>query len=88
MAQDRIEYVNEKGFKGVLYNLHDDWNGTEKLYEMSIYDPDGYEVTHAYNAAPKNLEDLKNVVNNEPGFLYFLRRMAELPIAEKGGADT
>ena len=55
---------------------------------MSIYDPDGFEVTHAYNAAPKNLEDLKNVVNNEPGFLYFLRRMAELPIAEKGGADT
>lgn len=88
MAQDRIEYVNEKGFKGVLHNPHDDLRGMDKVYEMSVYDPDGFEVTHAYNAAPKNLEDLKNVVNNEPGFLYFLRRMAELPIAEKGGADT
>lgn len=87
MAQDRIEYVSENGYKGVLYNLHDDYNGTEKLYEMSIYDADGYEVTHAYNASPKNLEELKNVVEREPGFLYFLNRMAENSERGKGGVD-
>ena len=75
MKDDRIEYVSESGKKGVLYNLHDNYDGTEKLYEMSIYDPDGYEVTHAYNAAPKNIEELKNVVEREPGFLYFLNQM-------------
>lgn len=72
---ENIEYISEKGYKGHLYNWHfDDWTG-EWNYSMSIRDKDGFEVLHAYNAAPKTLEELKRVVNHE-GFTYFIRQMA------------
>ena len=73
--QERIEYQAPGGQKGVLYHWHNDPFGGS-YYEMSIRDKDGFELLHAYNAAPKTYEELKHVVDHEIG-TYFIRRMAE-----------
>ena len=74
MADKRIEYTSEAGYKGVLYNWHyDDLTG-EWNYSLSVKDKDGYEVLHAYNASPKTMEELKSVTINWGTFL--IREMA------------
>ena len=74
--EKEIEYTAPSGNHGRLYNLHfDDWTG-KYTYSMSVRNKDGYEVLHAYNAAPRTLKELKNVVDNELG-TYFFRQMAK-----------
>lgn len=59
-----IKYTSPDGHEGILYNWHhDSWTG-EWNYSMSIRDKDGFEVLHAYNASPKTLKELKDVVDN------------------------
>ena len=55
------------GFKGVLYNWHHDEWTAEWNYSMRVMDPEGQEVLHAYNATPKNADDLKKVVEQVGG---------------------
>ncbi len=75
MKENRIEYVSDDGHRGVLYNWHhDDFTG-EWNYSMSIYDKDGFEVLHAYNAAPKTAEELKDAINHLG--TYFILEMAK-----------
>ena len=62
MGCKNIEYVSKDGYKGILYDWHNDpycgW-----MYQMSIYSPGGREVLHSYNAKPKNIKELIEVVN-------------------------
>ena len=76
MKRKRIEYVSDDGYKGVLYNWHyDDWTN-EWNFSMSIRDKGGYEVLHAYNASPKTIEELKEVVDSHGSMRYFIERIA------------
>ena len=61
MTTTTIEYTSEKGLTGTLYNWHQGFDGGW-AYEMSVRNRGGVELLHAYNAAPKNLEELKKVV--------------------------
>ena len=76
MAKNKIEYISDNGFRGVLYDLHD-WYDGERIYQMSIYDKTGYEVLHTYNATQKTLDELKKVVDEHPSMVHFLMNMAE-----------
>lgn len=72
-----IRYKSENGYSGVLYNKHrDDWTG-EWNYSMRIYDSDGKEVLHAYNAKPKTLGELAKVVDGFEDLRSVLIRVAE-----------
>lgn len=62
--KEKIEYTSRSGYRGVLYDWHDDPFCGEH-YQMSIYSPSGREVCHSYNAAPKTYEMLKKVVDAE-----------------------
>ena len=61
---EEITYKTEKGLKGILYNWHNDpYSGDH--YSMIIQDRHGRIILHSYNAAPKTIEELKNVVDRE-----------------------
>ena len=59
--EDRIKYKSLHGFKGVLHDWHNDPFCGEH-YQMTITNQQGEEVLHSYNATPKTLEELKDVV--------------------------
>ena len=59
-----ITYTSPDGFTGVLYNWHFDWWTGSWNYSMRIT-YEGKEVLHAYNAGPRNLEQLKKVVGRQ-----------------------
>ena len=59
--EERIKYKSFHGFKGVLYDWHNDPFCGEH-YQMIITNQQGEEVLHSYNAKPKTLEELQNVV--------------------------
>ena len=81
MGCKQIAYTSGKGYKGILYNWHcDNWTG-EWHYSMMIFDRDGKEMLHAYNASPKTIQELKNVVERmeefEKSFDKFCRMAGE-----------
>ena len=59
--EDRIKFKSLHGFKGVLHDWHNDPFCGEH-YQMTITNQQGEEVLHSYNAKPKTLEELKDVV--------------------------
>ena len=59
--EERIKFKSLHRFKGVLYDWHNDPYCGEH-YQMSITDSEGNEVLHSYNAKPKTVEELKEVV--------------------------
>ena len=59
--EDRIKFKSFHGFKGVLYDWHNDPFCGEH-YQMIITNKQGEEILHSYNANPKTLEELKDVV--------------------------
>lgn len=63
MEGARIEYTSASGVKGILYHWHRDEITEEWRYSMLILDRHGREILHAYNAAPKTVEQLKHVVD-------------------------
>lgn len=75
ISSKKIEYESDNGYRGILYNLHN-WYG-ELNYQMSIYDEAGNETLHTFNASPHTLEELKDVVDNHPSMVHFLKNMAE-----------
>jgi hypothetical protein len=75
VGKDNIEYTDEDGKRGILYNWHCDSWTREWHYTMSIYDRDGFEILHAYNAAPKTVEELKDAMKHVGS--YFIREMAK-----------
>ena len=56
-----IKYKSLHRFKGLLYDWHNDPYCGEH-YQMLITDNEGKEVLHSYNAKPKTLEELRDVV--------------------------
>lgn len=61
--EEMIKFKSVHQFKGVLYDWHNDPICGEH-YQMSISDSKGNEILHSYNATPKTLEELKDVVLN------------------------
>lgn len=59
--EERIKFKSLHRFRGVLFNWHKD-SFCGEHYEMQIYDDKGNEILHSYNAKPKTLEELKEVV--------------------------
>lgn len=59
--EERIKFKSLHRFTGVLYDWHNDPYCGEH-YQMSITDGEGKEVFHSYNAKPKTVEELKDVV--------------------------
>jgi len=59
--EERIKFKSFHRFTGVLYDWHNDPYCGEH-YQMSITDGKGKEVLHSYNAKPKTVEELKDVV--------------------------
>lgn len=53
-----IKFKSIHGFKGVLYDLHNDPVHGE-AYQMTVYDDNGNEILHSDNAKPKTAEELK-----------------------------
>lgn len=62
VMQEKIEYTSKDGYRGVLYDWHDDSRCGEN-YQISVYNPQGREILHAYNAASRSLIELIEVVN-------------------------
>ena len=59
--EETIKFKSLHGFKGLLYDWHNDPLCGEH-YQMAITDQQGIEVLHSYNATPKTLEELKDIV--------------------------
>lgn len=73
---EKIEYISKTGYRGILYDWHK--SPEKESYQMSIQGPDGKEILHSYHASPKNLEELKEVVNQ-----YAYRPPDSLTMEEK-----
>ena len=59
--EEMIKFKSMHGFKGILHDWHDDPLRGEH-YQMTITNKQGEEVLHSYNAKPKTLEELRDVV--------------------------
>ena len=59
--EEMIKFKSMHGFKGILHDWHDDPFCGEH-YQMTITNKQGEEVLHSYNAKPKTLEELRDVV--------------------------
>lgn len=66
---EKIEYYSEDGYRAVLYDYHEVCLYHDKCYQMSVFRPDGLEIMHAYNAAPKTIAELKKVVEFAKGMV-------------------
>lgn len=74
-GMEAIKYVSENGYKGILYDSHADAFG-DQCYQMSICKrDDGHEVLHAFDATPKTLAQLKDIVESMPEFLEGLKEI-------------
>ena len=60
MLGEEFSYTSENGYTGWLYDYHENFG--KRYYQLSIRDRNKHEVLHAWNAAPKTLEELKKVV--------------------------
>ena len=75
MGARAISYFSENGYKGILYDLHEDGHGGI-CYQMSICKrDDGHEVLHAFDATPKTLAQLKDIVESMPEFLAGMKEI-------------